>query len=98
MQPSEREVRLRLPASDTQHPHVRRPGPLRHVGQEHGLAHACRTEDEQDLAGLRERINESAHSDQPGIAADDALATPCLEFTRAWHVPVLSGQYVLSLG
>ena len=63
MQPGERKFRLRFPAGDRQYPHARRACPFGGVRQEHGLAHACLTDDEQDLAGLRDRIYKAA---QPG--------------------------------
>ena len=72
MQPGEREPGLRFPAGDRQHPHARRPGPAGGVGQEHGLAHPRLAGDQQDLAGLRDRIHQRAQPGQPGVPADDA--------------------------
>jgi hypothetical protein len=72
VQPGEREFRLRFPAGDGQDSHACRPCPVGCVRQEHGLAHACLADDEQDLACLRDRIHESAQPGLPGVPADDA--------------------------
>ncbi len=72
VQPGEREFRLRFPAGDGQCPHARRPGPFGCVRQEHGLAHACLADDEQDPACLRDRIDESAQPGKRGFPADEA--------------------------
>ena len=72
MQPREREVRLRLPAGDRQYPDALRPGPSGGVRQQRGLAHACLTSDEQDLAGLRDRIHEAAQPGHFRVPAKDA--------------------------
>ena len=73
MQPRERKVGLRLPAGDGQNPDARRPGPFGRVRQERALAHPCLADDEQDLAGLRDLIHQSAQPGQSGFPADDAL-------------------------
>ena len=45
------------------------PGPPGCVGQEHGLAHARLAGDEQDLAGLRDRLDESTQPRKAGFPA-----------------------------
>ena len=72
MQPGEREPGLRFPAGDRQHPHPRRPCPFGRIIQEHCLAHARLTGDQQHLAGLREGLYQSAQPGKPGFPANDA--------------------------
>ena len=88
MQPGEREFRLRFPAGDRQDPHARRPGPSGGVGKQHGLAHARLTGDEQDLAGMRDRLHEPAQPRQARFPANDASWLR-RESGRARHAPVL---------
>jgi hypothetical protein len=72
MQPREREFRLRFPAGDLQYPHPRGPCPFGCVREEHGLAHARLTDDQQDPACLRGRIDQSVQPRKPGCSADNA--------------------------
>ena len=96
MQPGEGESGLRFPAGDRQHPQAGPPGPAGGVGQEHGLAHPRLTGDQQDLAGLRDRIHQSAQPGQTGVPANDQCGPLCGEFTGTWHVACPLGQCVSS--
>jgi hypothetical protein len=83
MQPGERELRLRFPPGDRQHPHARRPRPPGCVRQEHGLAHARLTGNEQDLACPRDRLHEATQPRKPGFPANNATGLLRRKFTRA---------------
>jgi hypothetical protein len=73
VQPGEGELRLRFAGGNRQYPHAGRPGLFGYVRQEHGLAHARLADDQQDLAGQRDRVDEPAQPGEPRFPADDAL-------------------------